>query len=253
MSRIRISMRTASGRSPRRCCAPRRNKITVVTITQRAGAAAERRQDHDPSSGLGAGIRQPRRDHSGALPAASRRTSRVGRVIRRPHHRLHKETIRHEVRHGQQENRGSHRCYRRHLVRFAAAIDEIADHRRRADHGRDADGLWRLGQYGADRRRCGRVGRVRRYRAEQDRPASRGRRDPRDLCARRRHRGGRPGVARSRRHRGTGRAATAVPAPHQADGHRCKAAGRDEGGAGNDVPGGNRQLAGEFARPVRPR
>ena len=32
-------------------------KITVVTITQRAGAAAERRQDHDPSSGLGAGIR----------------------------------------------------------------------------------------------------------------------------------------------------------------------------------------------------
>ena len=26
-----------------------------------------------------------------------------GRVIRRPHHRLDKETIRHEVRHGQQE------------------------------------------------------------------------------------------------------------------------------------------------------
>ena len=152
------------------------------------------------------------------------------------------------LRDGQEENCGPLRGIRRHLVRFAAAIDQTADDCRRADHGRGDDGVRRLGQHGADRRRGGRIGRFRRYRAEQDRPASRGRRYPRDLCARRRHRGSRPAVARTRRHRGTRGVAAAVPAAHQAVGHGCKAAGRDAGGAGYQASARDRQLAGQFAR-----
>ena len=56
-------------------------------------------------------------------------------------------------------------------------------------------------------------------------------------------------VARTRRHRGARGAAAAVPAAHQADGHRCKAAGRDEGGAGDHASARDRQLAGQRIRP----
>ena len=59
-------------------------------------------------------------------------------------------------------------------------------------------------------------------------------------------------AARARRHRGTGGVAAAVPAPHQADGDRCKAAGRDEGGAGNHASTRHRQLAGQFALASSP-
>ena len=81
-SPIRTSTPMASARSPRRCCAPRKKQITVVTITQRAGAAHERRQDHDHASGRGAGVRKPRRDHSDDYRPQAEQCARAGRAIR---------------------------------------------------------------------------------------------------------------------------------------------------------------------------
>ena len=186
------------------------------------GAAQERRQDHGHARRRGAGVRQARRNPADGHSAASRQCpNRAGGAIHRKSGRVGRNGVT-----WQQEDRRLPEQQRPGTSRRPVEPDSRRGSASAAS-GRVRARIRRLGQHGADRRRGGHVGRVRRHRRRtRSSSISKAASSARSMSARATGRGG-PGADRARRHRRKAELRRLFLRRARLVGHRCQAAGRE--------------------------